>query len=140
MTSKERDRLAGNKSGLKHDGEVDTASVTARPIAITDSAGGVSSQAVSWFSVHEYIQPWLKAVDTWPMVGTPEWVALDDGDPRKWCALLDAAQHWALRLETSQEALAEASKAVAGAAKWGAVGTAIQRRRASCYIPRQVAS
>jgi hypothetical protein len=58
--------------------------------------------AVSWRDVHNHVAPILEQVDPWPMVGTPEWCALPDSDPRKLAALLDAAQHWALRVETCQ--------------------------------------
>jgi hypothetical protein len=52
------------------------------------------------------------------MVGTPAWCALDDDAPAKIAALFDAAQHWALRLETCQEARCEASQAVSAAEDW----------------------
>jgi hypothetical protein len=54
------------------------------------------------------------------MLGTPAWCALPDGDPAKIAALYDAAQHWALRLETCQQAECEASRAVSAAADWSA--------------------
>ena len=51
----------------------------------------MGSAAVSWWSVHEwvqpYLQPYLDAAGPLPMVGTPEWCALDDADPRKVAAL-----------------------------------------------------
>jgi hypothetical protein len=71
---------------------------------------------VSWWSVHEYVSVTLEQVGLWPMVGTPEWCALADGDPVKLAALLDAAQHHALRLELNQESRAEASHAISAAA------------------------
>jgi hypothetical protein len=43
-------------------------------------------------------------------------VDLDDTDPRKVAALFDAAQHWALRVETSQQAQAETSRDISAAA------------------------
>lgn len=43
---------------------------------------------------------------------------LADRDPVKSAAVLDGGQHHALRLELNQEALAEASRAVAGADDW----------------------
>jgi hypothetical protein len=85
------------------------------------------SQQVSWWDVHEYVQPWLKQ-GPWPTVGTPEWQALPDDDPAKKRAVLDAARHWALRLETCQVAECEASHDVSAAPKeldssWKAIGT-----------------
>jgi hypothetical protein len=95
----------------------------------------VSSQQVSWWSVHEHVTPMLEQVDSWPMVGTPEWCALADTDPRKTAALFDAAQHWSLHLEMNQEALAEASRAVSAAADWPAVAREINQRQ-SLYTQR----
>ncbi|ORA33617.1 hypothetical protein BST20_22395 [Mycobacterium branderi] len=78
---------------------------------------------MSWWSVYEYAQPFLRIVGSWPTVGTPEWCALEGG-PVKLAALYEAAQHWALRLETCQEQRIEASRAIAGphrisCATWG---------------------
>jgi len=99
----------------------------------------VSSLAVSWWSVVEYVEPMLAAAGSWPMLGTPEWVGLPDDHPAKLAALLDAARHWALRVETAQEAQAEASKSVAASADWPDVARQIIRRTA-VYIPREQAS
>lgn len=99
----------------------------------------VSSQQVNWLTVHDYVAPLLRRTGDWPMAGSVEWCALDDGDPAKLAALLDAAQHWALRIETCQQARCEASRDVSAAADWRAVAEEIQRRR-QVYIPREVAS
>jgi hypothetical protein len=99
----------------------------------------MSSAAVSWWSVHEHVAPALAAVGSWPTVGTPAWCELEDTDPRKLVALFDAAQHWALRVETCQEQLAEASHDISAAADWSGVATEIYSRRSSGYIPREVA-
>jgi Protein of unknown function (DUF2742) len=111
------------------------------------------SQQVSWWSVHEFVAPWLEIVGSWPTVGTPEWCALPDSGAAKIAALCDAAQHWALRVETCQEARADASKAISAAVPlvdddelsvktkpatdWKAVAQEIQRRR-GVYSPRAV--
>src|SRR5262249_6873237 len=52
-----------------------------------------SSREVSWWTVHEFVTGLLAAVGDWPMVGTPQWRDLPDGDPRKLASLLDAARH-----------------------------------------------
>jgi Protein of unknown function (DUF2742) len=79
----------------------------------------VSSRQVSWWSVHEFVQPLLDQIgNTFPTVGTPAWCALDDDDPVKIAAVYDAAQHHALRLELNQEARAETSRDVSAAADW----------------------
>jgi hypothetical protein len=98
----------------------------------------MGSAQVSWWSVHEWVQPHLDAAGPLPMVGSPEWCDLDDADPRRVAALFDAAQHWALRVETCQTALAEASHAISGAADWSAIAAETFWRR-STYIPREVA-
>lgn len=102
-----------------------------------------SSQQVSWWSVHEYVQPVLHRIGSYPMVGTPAWCALADDDPRKLAAIFDAAQHWALRLEVSQEAMANASREVSAAFDWKAIAIAKFRRDSAIaygtyYIPRKV--
>ena len=97
----------------------------------------VSSQQVNWRSVHRYVAPLLDSVGTWPTVGTVQWHALHSEDPAKWAALLDAAQHHALRLELNQQARADASKAASAAVDWKTVAQEIQHRR-GVYIPRAV--
>jgi Protein of unknown function (DUF2742) len=94
-----------------------------------------TSRQVDWWSVHIHVQPLLARVGAWPMAGTPAWSDLDDADPAKIAALYDAARHHALRVDTAQTALAEASRAVAAAVNWTVVARAIQRRR-DMYIPR----
>lgn len=80
-----------------------------------DNPGG---QQVSWWSVHEFVDQVVKQVNGWPMLGTPAWCSLAHDDPRKWAALLDGAQHHALRIETAQQARADASRAVSTAVYW----------------------
>lgn len=86
-------------------------------VATPSSADPTASRAVSWWSVHEHVAPVLDAAGSWPMAGTPAWRQLDDADPRKWAAICDAARHWALRVETCQEAMAQASRDVSAAAR-----------------------
>ena len=99
---------------------------------------GTESQQVSWWSVHELVQPVLNQVNDWHMLGTPAWCSLAHDDPRKWVAVLDGAQHHALRLELNQETLADAAKAVSAEVDWRAVASEIQRCR-GVYVPREVA-
>lgn len=96
---------------------------------------GLTSQQVDWWSVHTAVAAILADADTWPMVGTPAWCALPDDDPRKLAALCDAAQHWALRVETCQQARAEASHEISASADWSTIATA---HRSSAYIRRVV--
>ena len=55
------------------------------------------------------------------MVGTQQWRELPDDDPRKWAALLDAARHWALRVDTCQQAMADAGSEISAGADWSAI-------------------
>jgi Protein of unknown function (DUF2742) len=90
----------------------------------------ISSQQVSFSEVNRFLAELLEQVDDWPMLGTPAWCDLSADDAVKWAAVFDAAQHWALRLETCQEARADASRAVAGAADWSAISREINQRTA----------
>lgn len=81
------------------------------------------SRQVNWLTVHLFVQPYLDAVGSYPMAGSPAWRALPDSDPKRWAALLDASQHWALRVDTCQEAMAEASRDISAAADWSQVAT-----------------
>lgn len=95
----------------------------------------VTSQAVSWWSVHKFVAAVLNQCSDWPTLGTPAWCSLSHEDPRKWAALLDGAQHHALRLELNQEARAEVSRAISGAVDWPQLGREMNRR-AGFYASR----
>jgi len=82
----------------------------------------MSSQQVSWWDVHEYVDSLLDEIKNWPMIGSPAWCALSDDDPAKLAAIYDAAQHWALRIESCQRQMAQTSRDVADAADWAAIG------------------
>jgi hypothetical protein len=102
------------------------------------TTGDPASQQVSWWSVHEFVAAVLERAGSWPLVGSPAWCALDDTDPRKIVALFDAAQHFALRIETCQQARAEASHDISTVADWSGIARQIRQRR-NVYIPREVA-
>lgn len=87
-----------------------------------------ASRQVSWWAVHEFVAPKLEQVGDWPAAGTPEWCALENRNPVKWAAVLDAAQHWALRIDTEQEARAQAAKDIAAGENWAAIATSGLRR------------
>jgi Protein of unknown function (DUF2742) len=91
---------------------------TSTPQGNSDS---IASRQVSWWSVHQYVEPLLESVCQWPMVGTPQWCKLADDDPAKAAGLYDAAQHHALRLELNQEARCEASRAISATVDWAQV-------------------
>jgi hypothetical protein len=102
-----------------------------------------SSRQVNWLTVHQFVAPVLAAAGSWPMVGTPAWCALDDDHPAKIAAIYDAAQHWALRVDTCQAALSQTSHDISAAEDWSALATEIPRRSSAisdgAYIPREVA-
>jgi hypothetical protein len=95
----------------------------------------LASQQVSWLAVHDFAVARLRKVEDWPMIGSPVWCDLGDRDLAKWASVLDAAQHWALRLETCQAAHAEASRDVSAAEDWLAVAR-IAKRRSDFYSAR----
>ncbi|GLE53732.1 DUF2742 domain-containing protein [Mycobacterium montefiorense] len=90
----------------------------------------IQSRQVAWFEVHLLVAPWLATVDSWPVAGTPAWCALDDHDPAKWAAVLDAAQHAVLHWDASQQARADASREISAAADWSAIARSIADREA----------
>jgi hypothetical protein len=96
------------------------------PAPTTNQYSGGSRQT-SWWLVHQYIQHALAEAGSWPMVGTPAWCALDDGDPAKVAAIYDAAQHHALRLELNQEARCQASRDISAAADWSGIAQNIRQ-------------
>jgi hypothetical protein len=95
----------------------------------------LASQQVSWSDVHEFAEPRLRQVGDWPPIGTLAWCLLGETDPGKWAAILDAAQHWALRVECSQATRAEASRHVSEAGDWSAIATKMVQRNGA-YIPQ----
>lgn len=98
-----------------------------------------SSRQVSWWPCHEFITELVAAanIGPLPLAGTPAWLALADTDPKKLLALAEAGSHSVLRWEASQEAAAEASKAIAAAEDWPAVARCIRAGRGAAYIPRR---
>jgi hypothetical protein len=115
--------------------EVSGAPTTNAPTTTDESSSPINfSSQVNWWTVHEFVSTVIEAFDSLPMVGSVEWCTLSDDDPRKVAALYDAAQHWALRVETCQQAECEASHAISAAEDWHRVARQIARR--SCvYIP-----
>jgi len=98
----------------------------------------MESRTVDWWAVHLYVEPTLAEVGSWPLVGSLPWQHLPTDDPAKLAAIFDAARHWALRVDTCQAALAEASRDIAAAADWPRIGRQAMQRR-GVYIPRAVA-
>ncbi|MEY8015251.1 DUF2742 domain-containing protein [Mycobacterium servetii] len=88
------------------------------------------SQQVSWYETHEFMQALLAQANCGPLPwpGTPSWCELADGDPRKLLSLAAFGVHNALRVETAQAALAEASRAVSAAADWPKISQEVRQR------------
>jgi Protein of unknown function (DUF2742) len=101
----------------------------------------IASQAVSWWSVHQFAAPRLQKAGDWPLVGTPAWCLLETRDPSKWAAILDASQHWALRLETCHQLITDAGRSVAESTDWSALARQLRDRedfyRARPYLKRR---
>lgn len=124
MTPKEWGGPAANRAAPNTDKAADTTKCINGA-----QAQSISSQQVAWFEVHAFVAPYLTRAGYWPIAGTPAWCALDDNDPVKWAAVLDAARHWALRVETAQQAQCEASRDISAAYDWGAIGQRVRDRR-----------
>ncbi|MGV0778733.1 DUF2742 domain-containing protein [Mycolicibacterium elephantis] len=88
----------------------------------------LSSQQVSWSDVHEFVLPKLIKVGDWPMPGSPDWCQLDERDPVKWASVLDAGQHWTLRIEYLQQVECEASHEISAAKDWSKIAQFIKGR------------
>ncbi|MCX2934041.1 DUF2742 domain-containing protein [Mycobacterium sp. CVI_P3] len=90
----------------------------------------IDSQQASWWSVHEFITELVAQYNDLPVAGTPLWCAMPDRDPRKLIALAAAGEHHVLRMETAQEARAEASRAVSSADDWPKIARDLHSRSA----------
>uniref|UniRef100_UPI00389A1164 DUF2742 domain-containing protein n=1 Tax=Mycobacterium sp. HUMS_1102779 TaxID=3383487 RepID=UPI00389A1164 len=91
---------------------------------------------MDWWPVHLFVVPMLDEAGSWPLAGSPAWQRLDDSDSRKLAAVLDGGRRDALRIDTAQAALAEASQAISAGADWSSVAREI-RQRNTVYIPRR---
>ncbi|MDX1890123.1 DUF2742 domain-containing protein [Mycolicibacterium sp. 050158] len=97
-----------------------------------------------WWPVHLYVESKvLTALGSSPTPGTLPWVDLDDDDPAKTDAVLQAGVWWAVAEDAHQEALVQASQDVAGAVDCQSIARGVKRqewrRTAGVYIPREVA-
>ncbi len=87
-----------------------------------------TSRQVAWLTVHEFVQPHIEAAGPFPVVGTVAWQLLSGTDPAKWAAVLDAAQHYALRLDIEQETAIAAAQAISQSQDWGSVASKMRQR------------
>ncbi|CAN3128575.1 DUF2742 domain-containing protein [Mycobacterium sp. smrl_JER01] len=95
---------------------------------MSERSFALASQQVSWSDVHAFVLPKLTQVGDWPMVGSPAWCELDDRDRVKWASVLDAGQHWALRVEYLQQVECEASHEISAAVDWAKHASFIKTR------------
>lgn len=100
---------------------------------LAGGAGSPLSRQISWFEVHQFVVS-LRLPEL-PFPGTPAWCDLDN--EHKMLACIAAAEHYALLLDTRQEHLADASKAIAAGENWAAVARNIARRESGIYVPRK---
>jgi len=105
-------------------------------------SAATGSRTVCWWPTHTFIADLLARFGFedgahLPYPGTAAWLELDDADPAKRAALLVAADHAVLRLETDQQARAQAAKDVAAEGGWSAVAQRIAQGRGGAYIPRR---
>jgi hypothetical protein len=103
----------------------------------------ISSMQVSWWDCHVFMAEMVQQANCGPVPwpGTPAWCAIPDDDPRKLLALAGFGVYQAVSVDAWQEAGAEASSAVSGAADWAQVARSkLQRHnaiRGGIYVPRK---
>lgn len=97
----------------------------------------IVTRTVDWFQVHLFVAPTLSNIESWPLAGTLAWNRLADADPAKWAAVLDLGRHFALRLDTEQVVLADASREIAANVRPGNIARRIRSRASAAYIPRR---
>lgn len=88
---------------------------------------------IAWNPVRDFVYRVLGGRTTTIIAGTPEWIALDDDDPRKTTAVLIAGSRWALEQELDEihwqrGALKRAAEEVSAARDWAAVAKRIRDR------------
>lgn len=88
------------------------------------------SREVSWWATHEYVARMKRHEADLTVAGTPAWAALDDYDLGKLLSLAAAGEHHVLRVETAQQARADAGAAISAAAPWGELGRRLHQREA----------
>lgn len=117
--------------------------VSGREVEAPVSSPGRSpaSRQVSWSEVYAFAEKWAAGqgitLDPTVIAGTPQWCGMPDEDARKLLAVVVGGVRDALRNDTHQADMADASKAIAAAADWGRVSNATLRGRGANYIPRR---
>ncbi|MCV7176764.1 DUF2742 domain-containing protein [Mycolicibacterium sphagni] len=98
---------------------------------------------MNWHEVYLYAERLAAgrgvALDHQLLAGTPRWCGMPDTDARKLMSLLLGGVRDALRNDTRQEAVSDASSEISTAADWPAVAQRVRNGRGAAYIPREVA-
>lgn len=106
-----------------------------------DSHADLASRQVSWTEVYAFAEKWAAgqgiALDPTVIAGTPHWCGMPDEDARKLLAVVVGGVREALRNDTYQSDMADASKAVAVSADWGQISRHTLAGRGRRYIPRR---
>lgn len=95
----------------------------------------MTDQPITWEPVHTFVGRLLAGRSTTIICGTPDWIQLDDDDPAKVAALLQAGSRWCLEMEIAQieqqrlDAKASAID-ISQARDWAAVAQRIRDRDA----------
>lgn len=103
------------------------------------------SRQVSWVEVYAFAQKWAAGqgimLNPSVIAGTPQWCGMPDEDAHKLMALIIGGVREALRNDTYQSDLAEASKAIAACADWSVMARSNRQRAdaiaSGTYIPRR---
>ena len=95
----------------------------------------MTDHPITWNPVRDFVYRVLGGRTTTIIAGTPEWIALDDDDPRKTTAVLIAGSRWALeqsldQLDDRRAAAKEAAVDIAEARDWAVVAQRIRDRDA----------
>jgi len=93
----------------------------------------MDNRQVAWLTVLEFVERLGVDPVTTLVAGSVAWNELPDDHPDKLAAVLAAGVHHALRLDTLQAEMADASREISSAATWSALG----RSRGTAYIPRR---
>lgn len=94
-----------------------------------------TDEPVAWEPVHAFVGRLLAGRHTTIICGTPEWIALDDDDPRKTTALIAAGNRWVLeqslaQIDQRRIAAKHAAIDIAEARDWARVAKGIRDRDA----------
>lgn len=112
-------------------------STDARPEII--GAGTPPSPQASWWPTYEFMRDVLAQANVGPLpaAGTPAWLEMADGDPRKLLALAEAGVLHVLSVDCAQTVRAEASSDISGDTDWSTIARRVVAGRGAAYIERK---